>query len=398
MRKDAMYVPAWPGLSPGQLLGFGRGGARPFPLDAGNAAFFYRARNAIYHLFRALRLAPGETVLMPDYHSGNEVRAVRAAGAAVRFYPIRRDLQPDLGALAELCRRLRPRALFAIHFLGWPQPVAELQALCREHEMLLVEDCALSLLSETEGRPLGSFGDYAVFCLYKTLPLPNGGMLVQNGRVLDDLARLELRRCGIASLGGRTAELLLEWTRGRTGRLGAGLAALKAGVGRSLTSFGVQRVPVGDIGFELDQVDLAMSSLCQGLLARLDYAAIRERRRANFRLLRHALAGRVALLERDLEAGVCPLFFPILVEDKRAVAEALWRRGIAAVQFWNEGDPQADAAGDARFLRKHVLELPIHQDVTAAQLHYMVDQVAGLERLISGAAPRSAPAQNMAPG
>jgi dTDP-4-amino-4,6-dideoxygalactose transaminase len=392
MRGRDLYVPAWPGLSPGHLLRSRRAGARPFPLGADHAMFFYRARNAIYHLFRALRLAPDETVLMPDYHSGNETSAVRAAGAAVRYYPIRRDLAPDLDALEELCRRHRPRALFAIHYLGWPQPVAELATLCREHEMLLVEDCALSMLSETGGRPLGSFGDYAVFCLYKTLPLPNGGMLVQNRRVLEELTRLPLRRCGIASLGGRTAELLLEWARARTGRLGAGLAALKAAVGRSLTSMGVERVPVGDMGFEIDQVDVAMSSVCRRLLARFDYEAIRERRRANFRVLAQGLAGRVRLLKRELEDGVCPLFFPILVEDKRAVAEALWRRGIAAVQFWNEGDPEADEAGasDARFLRRHVLELPIHQDVTPAQLHYMVEQVSNLEPLVSGAVPAHA--------
>jgi perosamine synthetase len=400
MRKDSMYVPAWPGLSPRHLLHSGRAGARPFPLGADNAMFFYRARNAIYHLFRALRLPPGATVLMPDYHSGNETGAVRAAGAAVRFYPIRRDLEPDLDAVAELCRRYRPRALFAIHYLGWPQPMAELARLCREREMLLIEDCALSMLSETQGRPLGSFGDYAVFCLYKTLPLPNGGMLVQNGGALEALPRLELRPCGVASLGGRTAELLLEWTRGRTGRLGAGLAALKVAVGRGLTSLGVRRVPVGDMGFELDQVDFAMSPLCNGLLGRFDYAAIRERRRANFRLLRQHLAGRVPMLKRELEDGVCPLFFPILVEDKPAVAQALWRRGVAAVQFWNEGDPEADhaRASDARFLRRHVLELPIHQDVTATQLQYIADQVTSLERLISGPATAGTPGHDMALG
>jgi len=387
-RKNGFYVPAWPGLSPAHLLGSRRAWARPFPLGAGNATFFYRARNAIYHLFRALRLERHETVLMPDYHSGNEVSAVRAAGATVRFYPIRRSLEPDLDAVSELCRRHRPRVLFAIHYLGWAQPLAQLATLCREQDMLLIEDCALSMLSETQGRPLGSFGDYAVFCLYKTLPLPNGGMLVQNGRALVDLARLPLRRCGIASLGGRTAELLLEWTRGRTGRLGAGLAALKAAVGRRLTSLGVERVPVGDMGFELDQVDVAMSPICARLLAQFDYAAIRERRRANFRALGRRLAGRVPLLKRELEEGVCPLFFPILVEDKPSVAQALWRRGIAAVQFWNEGDPEADAAGaaDARFLRRHVLELPIHQDITAAQLDYMAEEVTSLEPLIAGPA------------
>ena len=56
--------------------------------------------------------------------------------------------------------------------------------------MLLVEDCALSLLSEADGRPLGSFGDWSVFCLCKTLPLPNGALLVQNGPRLKSLERL----------------------------------------------------------------------------------------------------------------------------------------------------------------------------------------------------------------
>jgi dTDP-4-amino-4,6-dideoxygalactose transaminase len=340
--------------------------------------FFYRARNAIYHLFRALRWAPGETVLVPDYHSGNEVQAIRAAGATVRFYPIRRDLVPDLEALEDLCKRVRPRALFVIHYLGWPQPMAELVRLCRDRGMLLIEDCALSMLSATQGRPLGSFGDYAVFCLYKTLPLPNGGVLVQNGRALEDLARLELRRCGIASLGGRTAELLLESIRGRTSRVGTALARAKSAAGRCLTALGVQRVPVGDMGFEPSQTDIAMSPFSIGLLGRFDYESIRARRRANFSVLLQHLAGRVALLRRDLEEGVCPLFFPILVEDKAAVARALWQRGIAAVQFWNEGDPEADQGGasDARFLRRHVLELPIHQDITPAQLRYMADQVS----------------------
>ena len=52
--------------------------------------------------------------------------------------------------------------------------------LCRRRNMLLVEDCALALLSADGSQPLGTFGDWAVFCLYKTLPLPNGAVLVQN--------------------------------------------------------------------------------------------------------------------------------------------------------------------------------------------------------------------------
>ena len=44
----------------------------------------------------ACKLAPGETVLVPDYHNGNEVQAIRAAGVTVRFYRVGRNLEVDL--------------------------------------------------------------------------------------------------------------------------------------------------------------------------------------------------------------------------------------------------------------------------------------------------------------
>ncbi|MBI4609205.1 MAG: DegT/DnrJ/EryC1/StrS family aminotransferase [Candidatus Rokubacteria bacterium] len=376
-----MYVPAWPGLDPAYLVRWRTAEHAPFPLNAPKRAYFYRARNAIYHLFRALGGQNGKTVLVPDYHSGNEVWAIRAAGAAIRYYRVGRNLEPDLEYLRRVCRSADPGALFIIHYLGWPQPVKELLALCQERGMLLIEDCALSLLSETRGRPLGTFGQYAVFCLYKSLPLPHGGLLVQNDHVLEELTRLELKPCGVASVAGRTAELMLEWLRARSDSPARMLFSLKRGTGRVLTALGVDRLPVGEIGFDLSSVNVGISPLNLGLLRRFDYEAIRRRRRENFRRLREKLVGKATLLDKELEEGVCPLFFPILVPDKRFAARALRERGIAAVEFWNYGDPGAEGKefADARFLRAHVLELPIHQDITPAQVSYMADQVVRLK-------------------
>jgi hypothetical protein len=74
------------------------------------------------------------------------------------------------------------------------------------------------------------------------------------------------------------------------------------------------------------------------------------------------------------------LFFPILVQDKHSAARALWQRGIGAVEFWNK-DPRSDCEGgaDAQYLRAHVLEIPIHQDVNPSQVEYIADQVLRLE-------------------
>jgi dTDP-4-amino-4,6-dideoxygalactose transaminase len=372
-----VYVSAWPGLSPALLLGPPRREPEPpFPLGASGARYFYVARYGIYQLFRALGFAPADTVLVPAYHHGNEVRAIRAAGARVEFYPSGLDLRADPDELEALLSR-RPRALYLIHYLGWPQPVARIERLCRKYGVLLIEDCALSLLSETEGRPLGSFGDHAVFCLYKTLPVPNGGVLVQNRGRLDALERLRLRPCRALSIAGRTAELMGDWVRSRSDAAGRALFALKRAAGQALSGLGLARQPVGDSGFDLEQADVGMSPLSAAVLRRCDYAAVKAARRRNFRLLLDRLAGRVALLPLELEEGVCPLFFPVLVRDKARAAQELWRRGIGAVTFWNRGDPEAEHRGfeETRFLREHVLELPIHQDVTPGQIDYMADQV-----------------------
>lgn len=373
-----MYASAWPGLNPFLLLGPQSRHSLPFPFNAPHRTYSYVARNLIYQLFAALGMKSQEVVLVPDYHHGVEVRAMRAAGARLRFYPIRRNLQPELEEVERLARA-GARVLVTIHYLGWPQPVEELAALCRRHGMILLEDCALSLLSEVDGRPLGSFGDYAVFCLYKTVPVPDGALLVQNRDVGPKLMGLDAHPCGGLSVAGRTSELLLCWLRTHCRGRGKVLFTLKRAAGRILTSAGIQREPVGDIGFDPSRVGTEMSWLARKLLHRFDYEQIRQKRRENFRLLRDRLAGRAALGVEDLSPGVCPLFFPLLVADKAGAAQALHEQGIEAVQFWNAGDPEARGNPEVEFLRGHVLELPIHQDLTPEHLEYMARCVLRLQ-------------------
>ena len=376
-----MYISSWPGLTPHDLLPKAHlGGRLPYPLNAENRLSFCVARSGIYHLFRALEFKKGDIVLVPDYHSGNEVSAIQAAGATIVYYPILRNLEPDLDALSRLTK-LNPRVIYVIHYLGWPQPMKEIAALCREHGSILIEDCALSLLSEPDGKPLGACGDYSVFCLYKTLPVPNGGLLVQNRHSLGGLACLQMRRCPPTTAIGRSAELALEALRSRADLIGKVLFGIKRVFGRMLRAADVRQVPIGNIGWNLGDVNVAMSPICNTVMKRLNYDSIRSRRRANFLLLRQKLRGRVTMLREDLDEGVCPLFFPILVRDKHAAAKALWQRGIGAVEFWNEVRPQAlqDSGPGARYLRAHVLELPIHQDVGPAQVEYIAEQVLRLE-------------------
>jgi dTDP-4-amino-4,6-dideoxygalactose transaminase len=375
------YVPTYQGLS---ATDFVRGAASEtdwYPFNAPHRLPFYRARNAIYHLFRALlETNPGLSVLAPDYYSGNEILAMRAAGATIHYCPVRGDMQLDPDDVERHCRIHNPDLLYVIHYAGWAQPMPTLVDLCRRRGMLLVEDCALSLLSDLDGQPLGSFGDWSVFCLYKTLPLPNGAMLVQNGPRLESLERLKLRDAGSASVMGRMAELLVQRIRSRANGVGAALQLMKRGMGRAAGALEVRRANVGDIGFNLDEVDLAMSGMSEHLLTRMDFGEIKRRRIDNYRRLSAALGQDVIQVFPHLPEGVCPLFFPIIVPDKHAAAEALRERGVDALEFWNDSvEPGGhEMSSDTRFLRRHVLELPIHQDLTERHIDHVARQVSTL--------------------
>ncbi len=374
-----MYVSSWPGLTPRDLFAGRSSQALPYPLNAAKRSSFCVARSGIYHLFRALQFKPGQTVLAPDYYSGNEIAAIQAAGATVVHYPILRNLEPDMETLSRLAREVNPRVIYVIHYLGWPQPMQEIELLCRQSGSLLIEDCALSLLSEKDGRRLGSIGDYSIFCLYKTLPVPNGGLLVQNNAALPELNGLTLEPCPALAAAGRSVELAFEALRSRANAVGKVLFTIKQTFGRALRAADVRQIPVGDIGWNIENVNVAMSPFSDRVMRSLDYERIRQQRRSNFLLLRQKLEGRVKMLREDLEEGVCPLFFPILVKDKHAAAQALWRKDIGAVEFWNDPQDNPSIGPDARYLRSHVLELPIHQDVTPAQVEYTAHHVLRLQ-------------------
>jgi len=375
------YIAPWPTLSPKYLVPKAVTDNLPFPFSAGNKTYFYRASNAIYHLIRALRLKEKDAVLVPNYHSGNEVMAIRAAGASIRFYSIDRQFQPDPDELRCLSRD-GARVLYVIHYAGWPQPIREMAELCRQNGLVLVEDCALSMLSTVDAKPLGSFGDFAVYCLYKTLPVPNGGLLVQNKSVLTELSRFTPEPCGRFSAARRTCELMLQWLRSRSDRIGGSLMALKRRTGSLLRSVDMENVPIGNIGFEPERANVGIAPYSLRLLHRFDYSRLSRQRIDNFLQLRRLLLGKAPLVKEDLGHGIVPLFFPILVSDKRAAAEMLWDAGIGVVEFWNEGDPLADTgnSSDARLLRRHLLEIPIHQDVTPEQVQYVAQQVLRLSR------------------
>lgn len=372
MGKNSTYVPFMPTLSPGCLIPGGEASIS-FPFNADRVQYYYLARNAIWHGADSLGLKPGDNVLMPAYAHGVEVQTLLSKGLCLKYYRVDENLSIDFEHLTSLITG-EVRALYVIHYLGFAQPIERLRALADKHGLILIEDCALSMFSTTPAGPLGSFGDAGIFCIYKTLPVPHGGLIVMNRPGLT--APSTPRTPKLSSTCSYVARRMVEHAEGSSA-VGYRLAQMMKTAGRSFKqSVNATTVPIDTNEFDEHLVDLGVSSIARYIINRLDHAEVKRRRRENFMGLLSRLDGSVRLIFRELPDGVCPLSLPVLVHDKPSVRGMLLEDGIETVNFWSvrhENIP--DRFPEATFLRKHLLEVPIHQGLTERHLDHMAQML-----------------------
>jgi dTDP-4-amino-4,6-dideoxygalactose transaminase len=365
------FVPVLPTLWPSQLSPLQAERAPGFPFTTPRLVPFYFARNAVFHAVRLLGLA-GREVLVPAYHHGVEVAALVAGGAIPRFVRVDARLRLDLDHLADQATP-RTAAVYVIHYAGFAQPMDDVLGTARRLGLPVIEDCALSLYATEGRRPLGSTGELAVFCFYKSVPVPNGGALVVNDPDL---------RCALpqtvppplgSTLSHATGSLLanLAFRGGEAGRRIRELARRSAQRLRDVT--GLRPVSTGTSRFDPGDAHLGMSGLSRSILRRIDPEAVVAARRRNYFLLLAGLRQAAEPLFPELPAGACPLFYPLLCIDKDTVRARLAAAGIETVDFWRTGHalcPLSRFPEVAR-LRRHVLELPIHQDLGPEDIEHV---------------------------
>jgi dTDP-4-amino-4,6-dideoxygalactose transaminase len=384
-----LFVAKEPKLWPNMLLPRPGRQADRFPFTDPSIRYHYLGRNAAYALVRALGLQDQE-VLFPAWFGGPVLEAPRQAGAKIRFYPVRTGarVEPE-----DILAAITPetRAVYLIHFVGFPGPVKEVREICRERGLKLIEDCAHALYTTLDGQPLGTFGDGAVFSFYKWIPVPNGAALTMtNG---DETA---MQRADVTSLTSGAAlsafstldNLALRFgAPGRLIRSSARAAGRSAGHTAKLNYIGT-----GGIDFREDQLTYAMSGIAHRILANQNVDDIIARRRHNYEHLADLLGDVAPPVTGPLPAGVTPLFYPTRVLYKRAVLDRLRQRGVEGRSFWEYYHPTL-AAGlftETDDLRETVLELPIHQDVTPDA----IERMARIVRETVGAKPAPAPGRN----
>jgi perosamine synthetase len=155
---------------------------------------------ALHLAMDALGLQPGDEVIVPTLTYVASVNTIAQLGAKPVFVDsIESTWQMDP---EDVVRKITPRtkAVMAVHLYGSPCDMDALVAICQEHNLYLIEDCAEAVGTFYKGTHVGGFGDVATFSFYgnKTITCGEGGMVTCRDQAIMDRA-YHLKTQGVSS-------------------------------------------------------------------------------------------------------------------------------------------------------------------------------------------------------
>jgi 8-amino-3,8-dideoxy-alpha-D-manno-octulosonate transaminase len=127
----------------------------------------------------ALDIGPGDEVITQSFTFVATVEGIIESRAT----PVCTDIDTTLNMDPDDLRRRitsRTRAVIVVHMLGTPARLPEIAEICRQHNLILIEDTAWGCGGNLQGVPLGTWGDVGTFSFdfAKTMTTGEGGMIV----------------------------------------------------------------------------------------------------------------------------------------------------------------------------------------------------------------------------
>jgi dTDP-4-amino-4,6-dideoxygalactose transaminase len=293
----------------------------------------------------AAGLGPGDEVLLQANAFVAAVEAIHLTGARPVATDIRLD---DLGPDPEnLTGRIGPRtrAIVVVHLHGLPVDVGPVLALARERGLLLIEDCSHAHGATFDGRRVGSFGVAGAFSLgvVKNLAAYGDAGLVSS----DDPGLVERVKLLGTHGQARKNEHELYGTNSRLDELHAAMLRVKL---RGLDARNARRA----------EIAVHYTARLRGLLVTPPDEAHRTHVYHQYVVRTPARdALRAHLTAREIETGV---HYPVPIHRQPA-----WMR------VYGDTPPLPHAEQAAR----EMLSLPVHADLTDAEVERVADAVEG---------------------
>lgn len=301
--------------------------------------------DALMLILRALEIGPGDEVITAPNSFIATVGAIAMVGATPAFVDVGADYNIDPN-LIERAITPHTKAIIPVHLTGNPAAMPEIIEIGRRRGLYVIEDAAQAIGGAINGRPAGSWGIAAEFSLH---PLKNlnvwgdGGVVVTNSEELAEKIRF-LRNHGLRTRD----EVIL---------------------------FGMN-----------SRLDTLQAIVALHLMDRLDgITAARIRNAAAYDQAFSGLAGAVTLPPRKPNVRQVYHTYVIQTRERDRLAQFLAERGIETKVHYPVPIHLQPAArhlgcGPGAFpvteaQARSILTLPVHQDLTAEQLGYVVENI-----------------------
>ena len=129
----------------------------------------------------ALGIGYGDEVILPSFTFVASFEALLSVGAI----PVMVDVDDTLTLNPDAVRKAitsKTKCIMPVHMCGSMADMDALQAICREHNLLLLEDACQSIGATYKGKKLGTIGDAGTFSFdfVKTITCAEGGAVLSN--------------------------------------------------------------------------------------------------------------------------------------------------------------------------------------------------------------------------
>jgi 8-amino-3,8-dideoxy-alpha-D-manno-octulosonate transaminase len=134
---------------------------------------------AVATALAACEVGAGDEVIVPPFTFVADIEMILMAGAVPVFADIDETLCLEPKAV-EAAISPRTKAVLVVHMCGAMARVEDLAAICREHDLVLIEDAAQALGGSYRGKALGTFGTAGCFSFdyVKTITCGEGGAVI----------------------------------------------------------------------------------------------------------------------------------------------------------------------------------------------------------------------------
>ena len=347
---------------------------REYLKSLGSEVYPYgNASHAFHDILKYLNNGSSGTlpnVVMPTFIPAKLYRATAAAGYEPKFYEILEGCKFNAGEIEDLVDD-NTTAIFGIHYFGHPANMEQLREIADRKKVSLIEDCAHVLLGTVDGKPMGTFGDFAIFSPRKMMQLPNGGFLLSKKRLEKFVPsyrdRARMSRSFTKYVNSRFKHLYFKILSGSD-------------------PFHIVRPP--KVGYFDPNRESTLYVKKMSFVTLLYDGIVNIRRNSkvrkeNYCRLFEALMGLESLkpLYEDLPDEWEPYSFPMIIHlgERGKLLRMLLDRGISCGLGWPES-PFENRFSRTKELSRCLIELPVHPLVLETQLDRIVQTCREYEK------------------